>query len=336
MRIGVVAPPWAPIPPVHYGGIEVVVDELVRGYAAAGHDVILYATGDSEVPVARAATFATAVGDRIGHALPEAVHVLDAYDTLTGCDIVHDHTLLGPLLAPPGVRVVTTAHGPFTGEWAAIYRRIAARATVVCISHAQAASAPADVGVGPVIHHGLDARRFPVGTGQPGHALFLGRMSPDKGPHRALAAARGAGVPIVIAAKMRTGEEHEYFETFVAPELGPDAVFVGEVGHEEKLRLLGEARALLFPIEWDEPFGLVMTEALACGTPVVASPRGAAPEVVEHGVTGFLTESVDEMAAALGKIDSIDRAACRAAVTGHFSAARMVADHLALFERLAG
>jgi glycosyltransferase involved in cell wall biosynthesis len=327
MRIGIVAPPWAPVPPALYGGIELVVDLLARGYEQAGHEVLLFTTGDATCPVPRDSAFSAAIGDRIGASLPEAIHVLAAYDSLRGCDVVHDHTLLGPLIAPAGLPVVTTAHGPLTGEWAMLYERIAQRARVLCISHAQRRSAP-QIAVARVIHHGIDADHFPFGAGDGGYALFLGRMSPDKGAHRAVAAARAAGMPVLLAAKMRTDEEHEYYRERVEPLLGDDAEYIGEVNYRRKLDLLAGARALLFPIRWNEPFGLVMVEAMACGTPVIAYPEGAAPEVVDNGVTGYLVDSVDEMASALGKVDGLDRAACRGAVTGYFSSTRMVAEHL--------
>jgi glycosyltransferase involved in cell wall biosynthesis len=333
VRIGIVAPPWAPVPPAAYGGIEVVVDLLARGYESAGHEVRLFATGDSTCPVPRAYAFLSAIGDRMGASLPESVHVLAAYDALAGCDVVHDHTLLGPLLAPEGLPVLTTAHGPLTGEWAALYERIARRASIVCISHAQRRSAP-QVDVRRVIHHGIDADRFPVGRGEGGYVLFLGRMSPDKGAHRAVAAAREAGVPLKLAAKMRSADEHTYYTDLVEPILGPAAEYVGEVDERRKLDLLANARALLFPIRWSEPFGLVMVEALACGTPVIAYPEGAAPEVIEDGLTGYFADSIAEMAEAITKIATIDRAACRASVTGHFSAQRMVDEHLELIAEM--
>jgi glycosyltransferase involved in cell wall biosynthesis len=333
MRIGLVAPPWAPVPPKLYGGIELIVDRLARGFADAGHEVRLFATGDSTCPVPTSSVLPLAEGMRIGAALVELRHALAAHDELRDCDIIHDHTLAGPLISRGDIPVVTTVHGPLDAEWTDVYRSIATRAHVVCISHAQRLAAP-DLAVRAVIHHGIDAGEFPFGAGPGGYALFLGRMSPDKGAHRAIAAARQAGFPILLAAKMRTGEERIYYDEHIAPMLGPDATYLGEVPHEHKLELLGGAAALLFPIRWPEPFGLVMLEALASGTPVIAFPEGAAPEVVDHGVTGYLVDSVDEMAAALGKVAHLDRAACRASVEGPFSAARMVAEHLSLFADL--
>src|SRR5205823_5930471 len=161
-----------------------------------------------------------------------------------------------------------------------------------------------------------DAADFPYRAVAGDYLLFLGRLSPDKGAGRAIEAARKADVPLLLAGKMREPWERDYFEARVAPYLSDEIQYLGEVGHERKLELLAGARALLFPIRWNEPFGLVMLEALACGTPVLAFPEGAAPEVVDHGRTGFLCRDETEMAEAVGQLGELDRAACRAAVEG--------------------
>jgi glycosyltransferase involved in cell wall biosynthesis len=202
---------------------------------------------------------------------------------------------------------------------------------LVGISHAQCAAAPS-VPIAKVIHHGLDAEDFPIGDGSGGYFLFLGRMSPDKGAHRAMEAAHKAGVPLIMCAKMREPWEFEYFDIYVRPYLNEDIQYYGEVPHQHKLELLAGARGLLFPIRWNEPFGMVMIEAMACGTPVIAFPEGAAPEVVVDGKTGFLCDDVPGMVEAIGRTGELDRADCRAAVEGYFSTSRMVAEHVALFE----
>src|SRR5688572_27048806 len=337
MRIALIAPPWTPVPPTLYGGTELVVDHLATGFQAVGHEVLLFTTGDATCPVPRRHVLERAQGHRIGAIVPELIHVNAAYDAVRGFDIVHDHTLIGPFVAEsrPELKVVTTCHGPFEGELGLVYERIAHRVPVVAISHAQRKPVP-HIPVARVIHHGIDARDFPFGKGDGGYFLFLGRMSPDKGAHRAMEAAFKAGVKLVMAAKMREPAEVEYFEQFVRPSLNDDIVYVGEVPHEEKLELLAGAAGLLFPIRWNEPFGMVMIEALACGTPVLAFPEGAAPEVVEDGRTGFLCHDETDMAEAMGRVHAIDRATCRAAVEGYFSTDRMVAEHLSLFEELLG
>jgi glycosyltransferase involved in cell wall biosynthesis len=211
-----------------------------------------------------------------------------------------------------------------------VLREVGQGASLVAISHHQAATAP-EVPVAAVIHHGVEVERFPVGHGDGSFVLFLGRFAPEKGAHEAIEIARGAGLPLRIAAKMREKHEHEYFERWVEPRLGADVQYLGEVSVDERNSLLGRARALVNPIAWDEPFGLVMVEALACGTPVIAFAAGAAPEIVEHGRTGFVCEDVTDAVLATRALDSLDRRACRQAVQTRFSAARMVADHIRLY-----
>lgn len=335
MRIAVIAPPWAPIPPALYGGIELIVDELARGFQTAGHEVILFATGDSTSSVPTKWVLEKAEGYRIGVSVPELRHIMHAYDAVQDYDIVHDHTVLGPIYAEkfPDLKVVTTIHGPFNEELTDIYRRVADRVPIIAISHAQRQHVP-EVPIRRVIHHGIDPEAFPVGQGDGGYFLFLGRMAPEKGAHRAVEAAWKAGVPLMLAAKMREPWEFEYFEIYVKPYLNKDLQYLGEVPHEEKVRLLAGARALLNPIRWAEPFGLVMVEALACGTPVITFPEGAAPEIIEDGKTGFLCRDVAEMAERIGQVDQLERSACRAVVDQYFCTSRMVAEHLDLFEEL--
>ena len=337
MRIGLVAPPWAPVPPHLYGGIELVVDFLAQGLAAAGHEVVLFTTGDSTCPVPRRWLLEESEGVRIGFSVPEVRHVLAAYESLRDVDLIHDHTVLGPILSDhyTELPVATTIHGELNGEMRDIYERIAPTVAVVAVSNAQRRPAP-ELPVARVIHHGIDAADFPVGRGDGGYLLFLGRLSPDKGAGRAIDVARKADVPLLLAGKMREPWERDYFEARVAPFLSEQIQYLGEVGHQRKLELLAGAQALVFPIRWNEPFGLVMLEALACGTPVLAFPEGAAPEVVDDGRTGFLCHDEADMAEAVGRVDVLDRAACRAAVEGYFSTARMAREHLELFEGLLG
>ncbi|MDG4667210.1 glycosyltransferase family 4 protein [Mycobacterium sp. 236(2023)] len=335
LSVGLLAPPWVAVPPPAYGGTESVVSELARGLVAEGHDVVLYATGDSTAPVPVLYALETGAWDRVGEGVVELPHVMRGYEALAGCDIVHDHTLLGPAwaLACGHKRVVTTCHGPFDGELRAIYGRYGKQMPVIAISRNQAASAP-EIAVDRVIHHGIDPDRYPVGRGDGGYLLFLGRMTPDKGVREAVAIARAAGQHLVIAAKAREVAEQRYYAEEIEPLLDDRVHYVGEVAGEIKLALLGGASALLNPIQWAEPFGLVMIEALACGTPVVGCPNGAAPEIVDDGRTGFLCTEFAALVEAIHHIPELNRAACRAAVFDRFSTSRMVADHISAYRDL--
>ncbi|HEX4863791.1 MAG TPA: glycosyltransferase family 4 protein [Acidimicrobiales bacterium] len=335
MRIAIIAPPWVPVPPSAYGGIETMLDTLARGLDSAGHRVTLFTTGDSTCPVEKKWVFDTAPGIAGAGPSVELRHVIDAYEQAGEFDVVHDHTLSGPVYADrfPWLPVVTTNHGPFLSDLGPLYRAVSDRVPVIAISHHQATTAQ-DVNIAAVIHHGLDLGEWPVGTGDGGYALFLGRMNPDKGVHHAARAARAAGVPLRIAAKMSEPPEFAYFESAVRPLLGADVEFVGEVGRTAKRQLLGEAVCLLNPIDWPEPFGMVMIEALASGTPVVTTSIGSAPEIVEDGVTGYLVGSRRELRDVLKEVASLDRGVCRKAAEERFSAELMVERHVSVYEQL--
>jgi len=337
VRILIVAPPWVAVPPPAYGGTETVLDTLARGIQKAGHEVLLFTTGDSTCDVPRASIWPEAIGVGVGGAATEMRHVIHAYRNALDVDLVHDHTLVGPVYADrfDGLPVVTTNHGPFESELGDYYRAIGDRTPVIAISHHQASTARG-IPVAAVIHHGVDCDRFPPGQGDGGYALFLGRMCPEKGIDGAIRAARKAGVPLRIAAKMTEASEQLYFERRIKPLLGGDVEYVGEVGGAEKLELLGGAMCLLNPIAWPEPFGMVMVEALACGTPVVVTPRGAAPEIVDDGVTGFVCTGTEALARAVIASADLDRSQCRRAVADRFSAARMVGAHLDLYDSIVG
>jgi glycosyltransferase involved in cell wall biosynthesis len=336
MRIGLIAPPWLPVPPPAYGGTESVVDRLARGLARAGHEVLLVAAANSSCPVPRVPGTVVALDDApiCGDAVSELRHVIAGYAAMRGADIVHDHTMCGPLYRhrPRGLPVVTTNHGPFDGMSTPVYRALA-DVPVIAISRHQASTA-AGVLIAAVIHHGIDVDAVPEGRGDGGYASFLGRMSPEKGPREAALIARRAGIPLRMAAKLREPAEHEYFEAAVKPLLCSDVEFLGELGPAEKLELVGSACALLNPIQWPEPFGLVMIEALATGTPVVATPAGSAPEIVDDGTTGYLRTGCAALAAALGEATTLDRRACRASTVARFHTDRMVRDHLRLYTQV--
>jgi len=336
MRIGLIAPPWIPVPPPAYGGTEAVIDNLARGLTNLGHEVHLFTVGSSTSPVRRSHLFEEPA-QPLGQTVPETAHVLAAYEALEHVDIIHDHTILGPLLAArpgrPGPPVVTTNHGPFTPMTLPIFRTIARTAFVVAISRDQASRA-LDVPITAVIHHGIDLDTYRVGPGHDDHLVFVGRMSPDKGVAAAVRIAHAAGRPLRLVSKMREPEEHAYFETCVRPLLSHRDDDVDELGLQDRVTLVGRAAGLLNPIAWPEPFGLVMAEALATGTPVIASPQGAAPEIVTHDRTGFLFRSEPDGIGAVARIPEIDRAACRADAERRFSLERMAGDHERLYETI--
>jgi glycosyltransferase involved in cell wall biosynthesis len=231
--------------------------------------------------------------------------------------------------------MLTTSHGPFTPEVSDIYRSFARRVPIIAISHSQAVEASLQgIQIARVIHHGLDPDEVQPGPGDGGYLLFLGRMHPDKGADVAVRVARQAGMPLRIAAKMRERAEQDWFNAVVKPLLGGDIEYVGEVGRAEALTLLQGAAALINPIRWREPFGLVMIEAMAAGTPVLAFPNGAAPEIVEDGSTGFLCVDEEHMVRRVADISDLDRRACHSAVLTRFSTARVVDDHVAAYQRI--
>jgi len=335
VRIGIIAPPWIPVPPPAYGGTEAVLDTLARGLQDAGHDVLLFATGDSTCAVPTASVFPEALGLGVSGSASELRHVIAAYEAMAefGADVVHDHSLVGPFYAQTlsAIAVVTTAHGPFTTDLGDLYRALGDRVPVIAISRDHART-PGDVPITATIHHGVRVADYPMGAGDGGYAVFLGRMHPDKGVDTACRVAHAAGVPLRIAAKMREPEEKAWFTKMVRPLLGDGIDYVGELGPADKLALLADAVCLLNPICWSEPFGMVMIEALACGTPVVVTPRGAAPEIVEDGVTGFVRSTIAGLAVGVQGASGLDRRTCRAAAVERFSAERLVADHVDCYE----
>ncbi len=338
MRIAQVAPLFESVPPRLYGGTERVVayltDELVR----LGHDVTLFASADSvtNARLVPAATRSLRLDGRCRDSLAHHLTMLEAVGRRRrDFDVVHFHIdyLHFPWARALGLRHVTTLHGRLDlPDLPGLYREYA-EMPLVSISDAQ--REPLSwANWRATVHHGLprDPLRFCPRHG--GYLAFLGRISPEKGVHDAIAIARRVGVPLRIAAKIDP-IDRDYFEHRVRPLLdGEDVELVGEIGEHEKSDFLGNAMALLFPIDWPEPFGLVMIEALACGTPVIATRRGSTAEVVDDGVTGFLVDGVDGAVEAVGRVRTIDRAACRAAFEARFTAARMAADYVAVYDGL--
>src|SRR5215469_772989 len=339
MRIGLIVPPWVPVPPPAYGGTEVVIDNLARGLQELGHEVRLFTVGESQCQVPIDFLYPKSIAP-IGVTVPETAHVLAAYESLADMDVIHDHTFLGPLISglrgmrrPP---VAVTNHGPFNGETQPIFCEVAKHASILAISHSQASQAEqfGGVEIGDVIHHGIDLDLYRAGPGGGGYLMFIGRMSPDKGVHHAVRVAKKAGKQLMMSTKMREDNEVAYFEAEVKPLLDPGDEMPSEMPLERRIELLQGADALLNPITWREPFGLVMTEALACATPVLAFSNGAATEIVENGKTGYLCRDEEEMIRAVDRVAEIDRDRCREAAERRFSLQKMAREHERFYRRL--
>jgi glycosyltransferase involved in cell wall biosynthesis len=340
MRIAQVAPLYESVPPKLYGGTERVVSYLTEELVRQGHEVTLFASGDSETraeliaPCRRGLRLDSDCRDALAYhiLLLEAVaREAHRFDILHfHCDYLHY-----PLSRRRRARHVTTLHGRLDlPDLAPLYREFA-EMPVVSISDAQREPLPWLNWVGTV-YHGLPADLHPFREGPGEYLAFLGRIAPDKRPDRAIAIARRCGLPLKIAAKIDPADQ-EYYQTRIAPliqEAGPRVEFLGEVGGPAKDEFLGRALALLFPIDWPEPFGLAMIEAMACGTPVIACPRGSVPEVVEDGVTGFIAGSEAEAVDAVRRVPALSRRRCRQVFEERFTAARMARDYLQVYRRL--
>jgi glycosyltransferase involved in cell wall biosynthesis len=336
MKIALLAPLHEAVPPHRYGGTERVLSWLTEELVRRGHQVTLFASGDSRtaaklVPVTPVALRPCGAKEVIGPHLKEIALLRDRLEEF---DVVHSHVdfFALPFHRKNDPPVVTTLHGRLDlPEFAPVYTTFRSEA-FVSISDAQRLPVP-DLNWVATVHHGLPLEDYPVGPGGD-YLLFLGRISPEKRPHAAIDIARRLGVKLVIAAKVDP-TDREYYEQHVVPRLAGGGVeHVGETDLAETVRLLQGARALLFPIDWPEPFGLAMIESMACGTPVVTRRCGSTLEVVEHGKTGFVCDDDEDITRALERIDRIDRAACRRHVETRFSVGRMADDYEAVYRRL--
>jgi glycosyltransferase involved in cell wall biosynthesis len=338
MRIAQVAPLYESVPPKLYGGTERVVSWLTEELVALGHEVTLFASGDSLttarlVPVcSQALRLNSACVDQLAHHVNLLARLLRHREEF---DLIHFHIdyLHFPLTRSERLPSITTLHGRLDiPDLVPLYQEFL-EMPVVSISDAQRTPLPWINWQGTV-HHGLPEISFAPypKTGQ--YLAFLGRISPEKGVDQAIEIAKQSGVPLKIAAKIDRSDA-EYFESRIKPLLDNSIVeFIGEIGALEKNEFLGNASALLFPINWQEPFGLVMIEALACGVPVIAYPFGSVPEIIEDGVTGFLVRDVGEAVQAVRRISTIDRRICRQVFERRFTSKRMARDYVAIYERI--
>jgi glycosyltransferase involved in cell wall biosynthesis len=327
MRLAIIAPPWFTVPPTGYGGTERVVATLADGLAERGHEVTLFAPPRSKTKARLVSPLRELPPEAlIGNAWYEAANAVVAYERGGEFEIVHDHT--APVGASIGAMsnypVVHTLHAPFTPHTEVLYQRIARRLWYVAISESQRSMAPANLRWGGVVYNGIPVDRYPFREDKEDFLFFLGRADDEKAPHLAIEAARRAGRRLVLCVTAKVPREQRYWKEQIEPLLGDDIEIKGECHDEQKSDLLARAAALLFPIQWPEPFGLVMTEAMACGTPVIAWRNGSVPEVVADGETGFIVSSVEEMSAAVGRLGQLNPHAIRASVERRFSAETMI------------
>jgi glycosyltransferase involved in cell wall biosynthesis len=337
LRIAQIAPIAAPVGPESTRSIEQLVYLLTEELVRRGHEVTLFATGDSQTSATLRATYARGYEDDGGlwnWELHEVLHAASAFEEAGRFDVLHSHAYhyalpFGRLVTTPAVH---SYHVLPDDDVAAAYAR-RPEARVVAISHYQRRFFKA--GHVPVVHHGIDTGAFSFNPARGDYLLFLGQITSDKGPDKALRLARQAGLRLVLAGPYGS-EDEEYFRTEIAPALdGRRAEYVGPVSVPERNRLLAGAAALLYPLASPEPFGLVMIEAMACGTPVAALGLGAVPEVVENGVTGYHAADEKALAARLPAVLALDRAGVRRAAVARFDYRRMVDDYLAIYQRLA-
>ena len=325
LRVAMLAPPWISVPAPGYGGVESVVSSLTESLVRRGHAVTLFCAPGSVSRADVVAVLDKPHPDKIERSLYEVDHVGRVFDEIDLAtdrdrfDVIHDHCGFTALAMANRIEtpLVHTLHGPFTPDTTAFYARHGHKAALVGISQAQLSSAPPGLGRIDSIPNPIDLRAWPLQERKGDYLLWVGRMTPEKGPHRAIAAARAVDAPLILAGVIQPGQQ-AFFDREVAPHVDGERVrFVGEVGGPAKRSLFAGARGLLMPIRWDEPFGMVMVEALACGTPVIAFPEGAVRELVIDGKTGFLVDDERAMAAAVGKLPRIDARACRAWVSEH-------------------
>jgi glycosyltransferase involved in cell wall biosynthesis len=331
-----VVPPYVELPPESYGGTEAVCAGLVDGLVERGHEVTVLGVGRNGTLGRAVATRPDPQPERMGQLMPEVLHVARTTRVLQrlGADIIHDHTLAGLLTA--GSRpapTLATMHGPMTGELAELAAAVAPPVQLVAISHSQRRLAP-HLPWAATVHNAIQVQDFPFEPTKDDYAMFLGRACPEKGMRTAIDAARAAGVHLLIAAKCTEPAERAYFDADIRPALGRGVTWLGEVGRARKLGLLSRARCLLFPVDWEEPFGMVLIEALACGTPVVALDRGAVGEILEHGVTGLVGRSVDELPGLLRDVVRLDPRACRSSAERRFDVGRLAAEYEGVYRRV--
>jgi glycosyltransferase involved in cell wall biosynthesis len=342
LRVAVVAPPWIAVPPPGYGGIEAVVDLLCGALVERGHEVTLFAAPGSRSGAHVRPLLDVAYPGAIGSSLHESDHVACAWEQIElaagreePSDVVHDHSGFTAVAMADRVRppVVHTIHGPLVGEAARFYERHGSKAQLVAISRSQARSAPASVQIAAVVPNPVAVEHWPFRSEKSDYLLWLGRMDPVKGAHRAIAAARMASRRLVLAGPVQPGQK-EYFREQVESQVdGRWVRYVGEVAGRAKRDLIAGAAAMLMPVRWREPFGMVMVEALACGTPVIALREGSATEIVIDGENGMLVADEAEMATAIAEIHVIAPARCRSSAAERYDVSLTASGYERIYRR---
>ncbi|QFU15039.1 glycosyltransferase family 4 protein [Microvirga thermotolerans] len=342
MKIAQVAPLYERVPPKLYGGTERIVSYLTEELVRQGHDVTLFASGDSitQAELVPCCDLALRLNPAVKDPLPYHVMMLELVrQRAREFDVIHFHIdlLHFPLVREFADRTLTTTHGRLDLVDLAPFYRMFPDIPLVSISQDQRTPLPDANWIGTV-HHGLPSDLLPFHpTTSGGYLAFLGRISPEKRPDRAIRIAAESGMPLRMAAKVDKADQ-AYWDEVIKPmvDAHPNVEFVGEIGEHEKGDFLGNADALLFPVDWPEPFGLVMIEAMACGTPVIAFRRGSVPEVIEQGVSGFIVDSVEEAVAAVETLHALDRTEVRRCFERRFTVERMTKDYLDLYRSLPG
>lgn len=342
LRIAQIAPTIFPVPPQDHGGTERIINDLCLALKRAGVEVTLFAPSDSLVDVSRVGVFPSlqSLEQAYGSVPPsipavlEAARMEDLRQRLDDFDVVHCHGEFfhAALLGEKRRHSLTTIHWRVDELDRALFFEAFPDLPVAAISGAQQAALPASNRAG-VVHHGIERDRYALSLARGSHLAFVGRMTDQKRPDVAIRVANAAGREIQLAGTVDVGNPL-YFDREVRPLLSDRARYLGPLRDREKAGLLGGAAALLFPIDWPEPFGLVMIEAMACGTPVIAWDRGSVSEIVEDGVTGFIVRSEEEAVAAIGRIGAIDRAGVRRRFEERFTSDRMAADYIDLYRKL--
>ena len=335
MRVAMLSPVAWRTPPRHYGPWELVTSLLTEGLVAQGVEVTLFATADSLTQGRLEAVVEQGWEETPGAdaKVLEALHLSHFFERAGGFDVLHNQFDFLPLSYSGLVKtpMVTTIHGFSSARILPVYQKYNGQVAYVSISDADRAPS---LEYAATIYHGIDFKDFTFSDHPEGYLLFFGRMHPDKGPDEAIAIAKAADKPLIMAGIV---QDESFFEERVRPHLDGDRVrFVGAVGPLERDRLLGGALALLHPIRFDEPFGLSVVEAQACGTPVIAYNRGSMPEVIADEVTGFLVQDVASATEAVSRLGQLSRRACRDVVERRFSRERMVSEYIELYTRMLG